>query len=143
MDEKVLSYFASINTVDWSNEQSVIKFMVKGSQVISGTRHPFDEVRAYKFAREELKRAKNIQSRNNHALLQGGEAYYSRFKEINIPALIIHGTDDPVIPYEHAIALENELSNSILMSIEGMGHEIHRNDWDDIINAILKHTSAI
>lgn len=143
MDEKVMAYFSNFSTVDWSDEQAVIELMVEGSRVMPGTRHPFDAERAYKLAQEEVKRTKNIQSRNNHALLQGGDVYYPRFKEVRIPALIIHGTADPVIPYEHAKALENELHNSVLLTIEGMGHEIHRNYWDDIINTISEHISAV
>lgn len=143
MEEKVLAYFLNLNTVDWSNEQAAVELMVEGSRVISGSRHPFDAGRAYKFAKEEVNRTKSIRSRNNHALLQGGDAYYPRFKEINIPALIIHGTADPVIPYEHALALQKELKNSVLITIEGMGHEIHRNDWEQILNAISGHILTV
>ena len=35
----------------------------------------------------------------NHALLGDAEAWYGRLDQITQPALIIHGTADPVLPY--------------------------------------------
>jgi len=57
--------------------------------------------------------------------------------------LVIHGTEDTVLPYEHALALVNEIPNALLLSLEGSGHEIHFDDWDLIIKAISKHTSVL
>ena len=58
-------------------------------------------------------------------------------------ALVIHGTVDTVLPYEHGLALANELPNASILTLEGTGHEIHFDDWDNIINAISNHTSVV
>lgn len=142
MEEKVLAHFMNGNEVNWSDLQSVIEFKAKGIRLMSGSRHGFDEERALRAAAEEVNRARNILSANNHVFLQGGDSYYPRFREINIPALIIHGTEDPVIPYAHALALNKEIPDSVLMTIEGLGHEIHPDDWDMIADAIIKHTAV-
>jgi hypothetical protein len=42
-----------------------------------------------------------------------------RTKEINAPALVIHGTEDPIIPYEHGISLAKVIPNARLLRLEG------------------------
>lgn len=140
IDERILAFHAKAETVDWSDEQATADYMVEGWRLLNGSKHNFDEKRAYQLANTEIKRAKNLLSMFNHALLQGGEFYYDKIKEINIPALVIHGTEDPVLPYEHGIALTNEIPGANLLTLDGAGHEIHSADWDVIINAIIKHT---
>lgn len=78
----------------------------------------------------------------NHALLSGGEQWYERIKDIGVPTLIIHGTDDPVLPYEHGLALSRTIPNSHLLTLKGTGHELHRDNWDKMVSAILRHTSV-
>ncbi|NJK56131.1 MAG: alpha/beta hydrolase [Pleurocapsa sp. SU_5_0] len=92
-------------------------------------------------ATEEVKRANNLPSMNNHALLSGGDHYYGRLGEINIPALVIHGTVDPMINYQNGVTLAKEIPDATLLTMEGTAHGLHRNDWDTIIDAIIKHTS--
>ncbi|MEH6980211.1 alpha/beta fold hydrolase, partial [Bacillus pseudomycoides] len=62
---------------------------------------------------------------------------------ITVSTLVIHGTEDTALPYEHGLALANEIPNASLLPLEGTGHEIHFDDWDNIINAISKHTSRV
>ena len=45
-------------------------------------------------------------------------------ERITAPALVIHGTSDPVYPVPHAQALAERLSNAQLVLIEGLGHEL-------------------
>lgn len=56
--------------------------------------------------------------------------------------LVIHGTEDPIIPYEHGVALARTIPRSVLLTLEGTGHELHHEDWDTIIDAIFKHTTS-
>lgn len=74
-------------------------------------------------------------------MLTGGESYLSRTGEINVPALAIHGTEDPIIPFEHGKNLANEIPGAVLLTLEGTGHELHYGDWDIIIDSISNHTA--
>jgi len=141
IDEKVLEYHAQAGEIDWSNEKSVVDYLVGGWDLLNGSRHEFDAQRAYKLAETEFKRANNLPSMFNHAQLGGGEQYYDKIKEIEIPALVIHGTEDAVLPYPHGLAIVSEIRNAKLLTLEGAGHEIHRADWDEIIDAVVEHTS--
>ncbi|GJM79709.1 hypothetical protein HMSSN139_22050 [Paenibacillus sp. HMSSN-139] len=66
----------------------------------------------------------------------------TRTSEIEVPALIIHGTEDPIIPYAHGVNLASVIPDSRLLTLEGTGHELHRNDWGVIINEIVDFTST-
>ncbi|PEF50515.1 alpha/beta hydrolase [Bacillus cereus] len=143
IDEKILAYHANATKLNWSHEESVANYLVAGSALLCGSKHKFDEKRVYKQVEKEIKRANNLLSMFNHSLLKGDDSYEGKLKGINIPTLVIHGTEDTVLPYEHALALVNEISHAMLLTLEGSGHEIHFDDWDHIINAILNHTSSL
>lgn len=143
MDERIIAFHAKGATLNWSDEESVANYLVSGSGLLSGSNHKFDEKRAYKQVRQEIKRANNLVSMFNHALLKGDASYEGSLIGINVPALVIHGTEDTVLPYEHGLALANEIPNASLLTLEGTGHEVHFDDWDHIINAISNHTSVV
>jgi hypothetical protein len=46
-----------------------------------------------------------------------------------------------MIPYQNGVTLAQEISGATLLTLEGTAHELHQNDWEIIIDAILKHTS--
>ena len=45
-----------------------------------------------------------------------------RAKEINVPSLIVHGTNDEAVSFNDAKALHRAILGSSLMLIEGAGH---------------------
>ncbi|MCU4759476.1 MULTISPECIES: alpha/beta hydrolase [unclassified Bacillus (in: firmicutes)] len=143
IDEKILAYHANATKLNWSDEESVANYLVAGSALLCGSKHKFDEKRVYKQVENEIKRANNLLSMFNHSLLKGDDFYEGKLKGINIPTLVIHGTEDTVLPYEHSLALVNEIPHALLLTLEGSGHEIHCDDWVHIINAISNHTSVL
>ena len=74
-------------------------------------------------------------------MLGGGEEYYGRSTEIKVPVLVIHGTEDPILPYPHALALQEAFPQAKLIPLEGVGHELHEQDWEQIIAEIIALTS--
>ncbi|WP_145333045.1 alpha/beta fold hydrolase [Paenibacillus xylanexedens] len=142
MEEKIMDFFSNMGMIDWTNEESVIQFAIERSRLLVGSKHVFDEENVKSLAKKEFARSDNSASMSNHALVSGGESYLVRTKEINVPTLIIHGTEDPIIPYEHGENLAKEIPGSALLTLSGTGHELHYDDWNLIMDAILKHTST-
>ncbi|KWW21701.1 acetyltransferase [Peribacillus simplex] len=140
MDQSILDHHAKSASVDWANKESVIAFLADGWKTLAGSK-PYEQERMYKLAKREAERAKQLPSRFNHAMLAGGDEYYDRMGEITAPVLIIHGTEDPALPYEHGLALAKAIPQASFVTLEGSGHEIHREDWDDIIDSVKKLTS--
>ena len=56
---------------------------------------------------------------------------------------MIHGTEDPVLPYAHGLALRAELPRSVLLTLEGTGHECIGRIGPVILDAIERHTGHI
>jgi pimeloyl-ACP methyl ester carboxylesterase len=142
MDPKILAYHRSGAELNWSDEAAVIDYMVGGWRLLSGSAHPFDEPAIRAIATGEVKRATNLLSMFNHALLAGGERWYGKIGEIRAPALVIHGTDDPVLPYPHGLALARTIPGAKLLTLNGTGHELHPADWNTITDAILEQTPS-
>jgi pimeloyl-ACP methyl ester carboxylesterase len=137
-DSKVTESLGELKIKNWQSKDEVIEYLMKKSKVLIGTKYIFDEKRIRKLNEEEFDRASNLQSRENHGFIRGWGVYLSRIDEINAPTLVIHGTKDPIIPYEHGVHLSGIIPNSVLVTLDGAGHELHYNDWDKIINAISK-----
>ncbi len=62
-----------------------------------------------------------------------------RLNEISLPTLIIHGTEDPLIPVDHGIAIAKEIKNSKELIIEGMGHNFPSSRIPTIIEKMVSH----
>lgn len=138
MDTRILDFHSRSGTVDWTNENRVVEYLVEGASLMSG-RKQFNRKRSEKLIRAEFNRANNYLSMFNHAALQGGEEYYDRLEEIEQPTLIIHGTDDLIWHFKHTNVLLNKIKDSKLIVLEGTGHELHIDDWDTIIEGMTKH----
>jgi pimeloyl-ACP methyl ester carboxylesterase len=141
MDPKVPAYHAQASTVDWSDREAVVEYSVGAWRLLSGSAHPFDEETIRTLATQDFERTSNLLTPMNHALLSGGERWFGRLNEVRVPALVIHGTEDPVLPYAQGVALAEALPRAKLLTLKGTGHELHRNDWGTIIDAVERHTA--
>ncbi|MET3290782.1 UNVERIFIED_CONTAM: pimeloyl-ACP methyl ester carboxylesterase [Brevibacillus sp. OAP136] len=142
MEEKVVAFFEKAGAVEWTNDQAVADFAVEKWRVLAGSRYDFPEERIRQLAVEEVRRAANPASMNNHGLVSGGETYLTRTHEIAAPALVIHGTADPIIPYPHGQALAKAIPGAKLLTLHETGHELAHGDWDMIVTAIAEHTAS-
>ena len=109
---------------------------------LTGSRFPFNE---NKF-REKLKPI--VDHGNNPFALHGAAVgaspdRTSRLHEIDVPALIIHGTEDAILPLDHGIAVADGIKDSKRMIMEGVGHEIPEELLPEIIEAIIENIRRV
>jgi pimeloyl-ACP methyl ester carboxylesterase len=133
IDQKVLNHHANGGAIDWGHEAAALEYMVDSWRVTAGTRHPFDETLIRSIAQEEFHRSTCLVCMYNHALLTGGEWAMGQLGQIKAPTLILHGTDDPVLPFPHAEYLARVIPGAKLVALKGAGHELHPRDWDLMI----------
>lgn len=50
----------------------------------------------------------------------------SRLKTLRVPTLVCHGDVDPLVPYSHGLATHAAIPDSILYTLEGVGHMLPR-----------------
>ena len=105
---------------------------------LTGTRFPFNEDEF----REKLKPI--IAHGNNPFALHGvavgaSPDRTSRLNEIKVPALIIHGTEDAILPLDHGVAVADGIKDSKRMIMEGVGHEIPEELLPEIVSKIVEN----
>jgi pimeloyl-ACP methyl ester carboxylesterase len=127
----------------WIDRAAVISYIVQGDRRLS--RGMFDEARARERAGRIVDRSRDIQaSMTNHAILDDTSAASPpRIDRISAPALVIHGTADPLFPYPHAEALAGTIPGARLLPLPGIGHQMPPpGTWDTVVPALLRHTSG-
>jgi pimeloyl-ACP methyl ester carboxylesterase len=139
--ERYQQFLASA-TVDWSDERSVIEYLVDYARVLAGGARLFDEAASHELVRRDVERAHNIAASENHGMVPEGEVYRQPLSSIAVPTLVIHGTEDPMFPLAHAEALTREIPGARLLTLEGAGHGVERADWETDARAILAHTDV-
>lgn len=142
MSPAVPEYHSRAGDLDWTDRDAVIEYQVGAWALLSGSSHEFDPELIRRLASDDLERTPNPLAAFNHAQLGDASDWINRLEEIRQPALIIHGTEDIVLPYAHAEALHAELPNSRLVRLEGTGHELPRGEWVTIVDAIERHTAT-
>jgi pimeloyl-ACP methyl ester carboxylesterase len=138
-----MQHAAAFDELDWSDTQALADLIVEDARQLAGTRHPFDEAAARDLVTRDLERAIDPRRLANHGSIGGDEdRWKGRVGEIAVPVLVIHGTADPLIRYPHGVALAEAVPGARLVTIEGGGHELHERDWDQIVDAIARHTEG-
>ena len=64
-------------------------------------------------------------------------------QRITAPTLVIHGTVDKMIRPSGGKATAKAIPGARLMMVEGMGHDLPRGAWPQIIDAITEHARAV
>ena len=134
--------FVASAHVDWSDESSVVEYLVGYARVLAGGARPFDEAATRELVRRDVARAHDIAASGNHGLAAEGELPREPLSAIAVPTLVMHGTEDPMFPRAHGEALAREIPGARLLMLEAAGHGVERADWDPVARAILGHTDV-
>jgi pimeloyl-ACP methyl ester carboxylesterase len=107
---------------EWGDRDAVMTYLVEAYRPYAGSLG-FDEDATRRMLEVVLDRTTDLQAANtNHWLLDGGPAEFA-MADIGAPALVLHGTDDPMFPFPHGEALAREILDARLEPMVGMGHE--------------------
>jgi pimeloyl-ACP methyl ester carboxylesterase len=134
--------FVASSELDWSDEQSVIEYLVGYARMLAGDERRFDEEAARELVRRDVERARDIAASENHGAIASGEPPRDPLSSIGVSTLVIHGTADPMFPLEHGRALADVMPGAELLVLEGAGHGVVRADWAEIVRAIIRHTGT-
>ncbi len=122
--------------------EACIEHMLKVFRTISGPAFPPDEVWTRKILGQAYDRSFYPQgmARQLVAILTHGNRAPA-LSRITIPALVIHGINDPLVSVEGGKDTARAIPGAQLILIEGMGHDLpHGGAWPRIVEAITKHT---
>lgn len=127
-----------------SNRDETIERSVRVAKVIGspGFETPEAEIRAR--AAEAFDRSFHPVgvTRQMAAALSHGNRV-PRLKQLAVSALVIHGAADPLVPVEGGLDTHAALAGSKLLVIDGMGHDLPRQVWPQVVAAIDELTAAV
>jgi pimeloyl-ACP methyl ester carboxylesterase len=75
--------------------------------------------------------------------ISAGGSRKTKLTSVNVPTLIIHGGDDPVVSVEGGKDTAKSIPRAELLIIEGMGHALPREAWPQIIDAISANADKV
>ena len=138
---EVLEVVAAGAGLDWNDREAVLANRIQTFRTLAGSKYPYEDWRDEVFA-AEIDRAVNMASSLNHGPAIGASPpWHERLDQLSAPTLVIHGTDDPILPYDHGQALAAAIPGATLLTLEGVGHELPTGVLDVVIPALLEHTS--
>ena len=106
-----------------------------------GSRYPFDEEKFREGAKAIMDHGHN-RFPGHGAAVSSSPHRKDRLKEISLPTLVIHGTEDAILPFDHGQALADGIPNAQLMVLEGVGHEIPEQMTEQITSRMIQHFNS-
>lgn len=134
--EEVNEFFATFGQKEPENDNELIEYAISQWRITNKSSRPKDLEHIRDMIKLDIERATNYASRINHSYAQVTGDELGRITEIQTPALIIHGTEDVVIPYIHGEMLARTIPDSVLYKMEGAGHELHPQDYIPVAEQI-------
>jgi pimeloyl-ACP methyl ester carboxylesterase len=130
---------AAIAEPDWSDRAAVIEYLTEQWRAVASRSRPFDAEGTRALSARVVDRTTNMESSAKNAYAaEGSDRWRDRLGGLDVPTLVVHGTEDPVFPLGHGQALAREIPGAELLTLEGGGHELARRDWDVVVPAILR-----
>ncbi len=110
-------------------------------RTISGEGFPFPEERLRKLG--ELQFDRGISPKGNArqfaAILDSDRRRRKLLPSIHLPTLVIHGTDDPLLPIRAGRATAELIPGAQFLAVPGMGHDLPPDAFPLLAGAIATH----
>jgi pimeloyl-ACP methyl ester carboxylesterase len=145
VSDELKAFFAHAPpTPDGADRTAVIAYLVEVHRAYASSSRPFDEAATRELAGRVFDRSADIAANlTNPFIVEVGDPWRQRLGQMAAPTLVVHGTEDPLFPYGHALALATEIPGAKLLPLEQTGHEYFpRATWDLVVPAIVRHTSG-
>jgi len=123
--------------IDPSDHEAIADAEVAAARLYAGTGFEFDEAGARERSLANQHRAWHPDGgvRQAMAALADGDRRPG-LAALAVPTLVVHGTDDPLIPPQGGQETADAVPGAELVWIEGMGHEMPEAAWPQILDPI-------
>jgi pimeloyl-ACP methyl ester carboxylesterase len=119
-----------------------IEYFVRGFRMIGSPGYPTDEARSRELAGATYDRGHHPAGagRQLAAIMASGDRT-EQLRRVAVPTVVIHGTDDPLVPFRGGVATARAIPNSQFLAIPGMGHDLPREVWPKIVDAVVANAA--
>jgi pimeloyl-ACP methyl ester carboxylesterase len=120
-------------------KQGFIDHFVRVFKMIGSRGFGFDEARIRELASATYERDHDAAGtgRQLAAILASGDRT-AGLHSVRVPATVIHGRDDPLVPFRGGRATAEAIPDARLIAIPGMGHDLPREVWPQVVDAVAE-----
>ncbi|MEV0613059.1 alpha/beta hydrolase [Nonomuraea sp. NPDC050404] len=139
-----LRHLMQVTTAPRATREENVAAGVATWRVLNGDALPFDEEAARRLVTESYDLSSNPAAAANHDLAGRALTADRRvpLSAIKAATLVIHGTDDPLLPLPHGEAVAAAIPHARMETITGMGHSFLSPELPRrVAKPILRHTS--
>jgi pimeloyl-ACP methyl ester carboxylesterase len=117
-----------------------VEYFVRMFRMIGSPGLPQDEPRIRELASATFDRCHCPEgtARQLAAILASGDRTPA-LRRLHVPTTVIHGTDDPLVPFRGGVATARAIPDAELVAIQGMGHDLPREIWPKLLDAVEKN----
>jgi pimeloyl-ACP methyl ester carboxylesterase len=118
-----------------------IDYFVRVFRMIGSPRYPVDEERMRERAAETYDRCHHPAgtARQLAAILASGSRT-SALRQLDVPTVVVHGKNDPLVPFRAGAATARAIPGAELVAIPGMGHDLPHELWPRITDALVANS---
>lgn len=122
------------------SREAAIRYTVKMNRLIGSPAYPVDELTLRQQASQSYDRAYNPSGfkRQLVAITATGDRSHLMAK-IKAPTLVIHGSDDPIIPVEAGLDTASKIRKAKMKVVKGMGHDFPPSLMPKMTKWIARH----
>lgn len=133
---EMVAVFAEAELHPPTTREERVEFHLRTARALAGTLGLFDEEEARRVCEQEIDHESDADASGNHGLaLAVSRDRTEALASVTVPTLVVHGSVDPIFPYEHGIATARAIPGARLVTVEGLGHELPPN----LAELVLEH----
>jgi pimeloyl-ACP methyl ester carboxylesterase len=122
------------------HRDAYIEYFVRVFKLIGSPAYPVDEALMRERAAATYDRCHHPAgtARQLAAILASGSRT-AALRRLNVPTVVIHGRDDPLVPFRAGQATARAIPGAELVGVPGMGHDLPRELWPRFTDALTKN----
>jgi pimeloyl-ACP methyl ester carboxylesterase len=117
--------------------EDAVEVEVDFCRAVAGSRFAFDD-QYYR----EVATADQARGTNPAPGMPSASSRVDELARIDAPSLVVHGSDDPIYPYDHAEVLAQGIPGAALVRWDGVGHELPPPLVPELAGLVIQHIGA-
>ena len=117
--------------------EEIIENSIEARRIFAGRGNPFDvEAQRTLVERAYDRSYYPVGFGRQYAAIVASESRIPGLRQVNVPTLVVHGADDPLVPPENGRRVAAAVPGARYLELAGVGHNLPPGTWSDVADAI-------